>query len=131
MQVLVTVAMGNDYYDSYRTGREYGTGEIDALVDRYAVAVRGVANYNVVVIGGSCDVWGFGRWMDGMFLELYERHRDKFMARFGYHGFKTYTGAQELRGISVADRIGHLDVSSWQILFRAYVVWFGYRRAKL
>ena len=128
LQVLLTVGMGNDYY---RAGRVYETEEINALVDRYAAAVRGYAIHNVVVIGGGCDVWGFDRWMDCIDQDLYERHRDMFIDRFGYHGFQTYTGAEQLRGVSPVDRIGHLHVSSWQVVFRAYSVWLVGPRAKL
>ena len=128
MQVLLPISMGNDYYQA---DRAYHPEEINALVDRYEAAVRGYAIHNAVVIGGNCDVWGYDRWMDRIRQDLYEHHRDMFIARFGYHGFTTYIGAEQLRKVSVVDRIGHLHVSSWQIVFRAYVVWLGPARAKL
>ena len=128
LEVLLTVGMGNDYY---RAGRAYATEEINELVDRYAASVRGYAIRNAVVIGGSCDVWGFDRWMDRIDQDLYERHRDMFIERFGYHGYHTYTGAEQLRGVSPIDSIGQLHVSSWQIVFKAYSMWLVGSRAKL
>ena len=76
----------------------------------------------VLVVGGmSSATWQY----DGAFGAKYDAACVELSVAFRDAGVSFTSGAAELRGLKLADRIGHVHVESRDVVFAAYFAWVG------
>jgi hypothetical protein len=119
----MTISMGNDLYR-----HDNDSASSRRIVDAMQEFRRAHAACNVFhVYGGSSSLWNFPQHWS------YDRYDEA--VREVHHGIKSSAfanympsvdGAQELQGISTADRLGHLSPESIPIALSAVQKWLEY-----
>ena len=121
VRFIIAVVCGNDWYDANRV-QPLGADVLSAA-DSLCARMRDRSQEQFAVIGASSETWGYSGWMDLASQRQYDENTRVFIERFSVAGVPATSGAGELRGITLADSIGHVLASSWDIVFEAYRCW--------
>jgi len=117
---IVPIICGNDWYDGFV--RPLRASALDAarsfcekLVEREVCSLS--------VLGMSSAVWGYDKWMAPLSARRFDEHAAAMAELFGSFGLGSCTGAAELAGLKLADRIGHVHWDGKAVVFGAIKAW--------
>ena len=113
VELIVPVSMGNDIY------KRDCDDDVEKSVQDFCVQVRAKATNSFAVFGGSALTWQYGVSVG----QAYDTEVRRCCAIFRSCGVRTVTGAEELVGLMLVDRIGHVDVRCESSVFAAYRTW--------
>ena len=118
--LVVSIVCGNDYYAQKV---KPVTHHMEQAIAHYCSRVSKLARVHLAVTGMPSDVWDYQSWMTSTSWQQYDSNSAAFRALFEKNGAVSITGAAELRGIHLADRIGHIHVDSEAVVTAAYISW--------
>ena len=121
LEIIIPVICGNDCYKK---------GKIVAFDNAWLVDVEELcelaakkASRCFAVVGGSAAIWKYEESLSVdqclLFNGNVQRLRDGFAAK----NVESISGAIELQGIQLGDKIGHVSDASERIVFDAFVTW--------
>ena len=110
VRFLIAVVCGNDWYGM--SVRHLATDVMDAAAS-FCDRMRGLSQHQCVVVGGSPETWDYERCgMSAACMERCDENACALSRCFNSNGVRTCTGAEELRGVEIADGLGHITASS-------------------
>ena len=113
VELIIPVSMGNDIY------KEGYDDDVEKSVFDFCAQLRAKAKNSFPVFGGSAATWQYSESKG----PVYDAHVRRCQAIFHACGVRSVTGAEELAGLKLVDRIGHVDVQCESIVFAAYRTW--------
>ena len=122
LDMLVSVICGNDLLASGCHVAAY-CQEWDDAAAALCAGMQKKALKQLAVVGGSSACWGYSAWMDDAQQALYNANATRLCEFFVTCGVQCCTGADDLIGLDISDYIGHVDVSSRDIVLDAFAAW--------
>ena len=118
---LVPVVCGNDLY---KRGKIPSFDEaLLAAVDDLCRRMQEKAACVCAVFGGSSSLWQYAHNLSPDAARRYDAHVERLRARFEERGVPSVTGAVELSGVILGDKIGHVSIESEELVFTAFETW--------
>ena len=77
----------------------------------------------MVFAGMPADVWQYPTWMDAYSVDQYNCNTATLRACFEAQGILALTGEQQLAGVCVADRVGHVHMDDEELVRDAFFTW--------
>ena len=126
LKYLLCISGGNDAYRHvYGDWRNVDFREsITQPAEDLAKFMRATYPHSAMIIGGSASVWGYleDRYATVSHGKLYDEVVEHVVRAMDPY-VSTATGATELHGIRVRDRIGHIHHDSKEVFIAAVVHW--------
>eukprot|EP00747_Dinoflagellata_sp_TGD_P021399 gnl/TRDRNA2_/TRDRNA2_128462_c0_seq1.p1 gnl/TRDRNA2_/TRDRNA2_128462_c0~~gnl/TRDRNA2_/TRDRNA2_128462_c0_seq1.p1 ORF type:complete len:261 (-),score=10.43 gnl/TRDRNA2_/TRDRNA2_128462_c0_seq1:507-1289(-) len=123
--LLLLETAGNDFLTSPATICKYYPATLDLGVQQWVAMARFVSKVQMTVCGACASVWGYESPQDSLF----DSHVDRLRRVIHAERVHTISGTNELLGIEIKDKCGHIAPAGLDQVFDAWIKWveFGMR----
>ena len=129
LKVIVAIVCGNDLFD-HRWKFDSRKADCYRAAEDLCDGMRCRAEKCFAVVGGSSSTWKYESpgW-SALEIAAYDHDVEILRQKFERAGVAAVTGARELAGLEIADSMGHVKPSSWNVVFQSYSSWVAQCRA--
>ena len=124
LEVILPIVCGNDFLGGGGWYVHKYDLELDKAVEELCVEMKAKSRRQFAVGGGSSSTWNYSHPED--VNRRYDDNADRLVAAFEACGVRACTGAHELVGMKIVDKIRHVGFQSYNVVEAAFFRWFDF-----